>query len=70
MHHKLTSCVSQTVLGPWRVLNAGTGSHVEILTLMALVRAVKKWLEEEYWTWLSTNVLEKLGEVQGGVQEN
>ncbi|KAH6704319.1 hypothetical protein BKA61DRAFT_680573 [Leptodontidium sp. MPI-SDFR-AT-0119] len=48
------------VLGPWRSLNAGTGSHAEILTLMALIRAVKNWLEEEYWVWMCRNVLDGL----------
>jgi len=48
------------VLGPWRLLNAGTGSHTEILILIALIRTVKRWLEEEYWTWLCRNVLDGL----------
>lgn len=34
--------VSQIVLGPWRLLNAGTGSHAEILISIALIQAVKK----------------------------
>jgi hypothetical protein len=50
----------QIVLGPWRLLNAGTGSHAEILILIALVRSVKKWLEDEYWIWLCRNVLDWL----------
>ncbi|KAH9206340.1 hypothetical protein DL95DRAFT_73787 [Leptodontidium sp. 2 PMI_412] len=48
------------VLGPWRSLNAGTGSHPEILILMALIRAVKNWLEQEYWVWMCRNVLDGL----------
>ncbi|KAH6714655.1 hypothetical protein BKA61DRAFT_361753 [Leptodontidium sp. MPI-SDFR-AT-0119] len=48
------------VLGPWRSLNAGTSSHAEILILMALIRAVKDWLEKEYWVWMCRNVLDGL----------
>jgi hypothetical protein len=48
------------VLGPWRTLNAGTGSHADILTLIILVQTVKCWLEEEYWSWLCENVLDGL----------
>ncbi|CAG8973654.1 hypothetical protein HYALB_00002220 [Hymenoscyphus albidus] len=47
------------VLGPWRVLNAGTGSHTEILILLSLIQSVKRWLEGEYWAWLCENVLDK-----------
>ncbi|KAH9212301.1 hypothetical protein DL95DRAFT_178515 [Leptodontidium sp. 2 PMI_412] len=50
-----------TVLGPWRILNAGTGSHSEILILFALIKTVKQWLEKEYWTWICGNVLDGLG---------
>ncbi|KAH6706365.1 hypothetical protein BKA61DRAFT_679545 [Leptodontidium sp. MPI-SDFR-AT-0119] len=50
-----------TVLGPWRILNAGTGSHSEILILFALIKTVKQWLEKEYWTWICGNVLNGLG---------
>lgn len=49
-----------TVLGPWRVLDAGTGSHAEILMLLGLVRSIKQWLEEEYWPWFRQNVLDGL----------
>ncbi|CAD6447924.1 e2e0ae8e-1058-4f8a-8621-260e8aa01c0c [Sclerotinia trifoliorum] len=49
-----------TVFGPCSFLNAGTGSHVEIFVLIALIRQVKRWLEEEYWTWLYRNVLDGL----------
>lgn len=49
------------VIGPWRLLHAGTGSHVEILTLITLIRNVKRWLEVEYWEWLRGSVLDKLG---------
>ena len=48
------------VLGPWRTLNAGTGSHADILTLIISVQTVKCWLEEEYWSWLCENVLDGL----------
>ncbi|KAF8855803.1 hypothetical protein BDZ45DRAFT_727874 [Acephala macrosclerotiorum] len=48
------------VLGPWRLLNAGTGSHTEILILIALIQNVKRWLEGEYWAWLCRNVLDRL----------
>jgi len=44
----------------WRMLNAGTGIHTEILILIALIRTVKRWLEEEYWAWLCRNVLDGL----------
>ena len=50
----------QIVLGPWRVLSAGTSSHAEISILVALIRTVKKWLEGEYWGWMCRNVLSGL----------
>jgi hypothetical protein len=60
--------VIQTVLGPWRVLNAGTGSHAEILVLLALIRRVERWVRGVYWPWLRGNVLDGLEE--GGGQLN
>lgn len=56
----LTCALLQTVLGPWRMLNAGTESHDEILILIALIQTVKNWLEGEYWSWLCKNVLDEL----------
>jgi len=52
--------VNVIVLGPWGMLNAGTGSHTEILILIALIRTVKRWLKEEYWAWLCKKVLDGL----------
>ncbi|KAH9203980.1 hypothetical protein DL95DRAFT_471897 [Leptodontidium sp. 2 PMI_412] len=54
-----------TVLGPWRLLNAGTGSHAEILVLLALIRRVERWVRGVYWPWLRGNVLDGLGEREG-----
>jgi hypothetical protein len=54
--------VIQTVLGPWRILNAGTGSHAEILVLLALIRRVGKWVRDVYWPWLRENILNRIRE--------
>jgi hypothetical protein len=57
---KANLCLEKTVLGPWRLLNAGTSSHFEILSLLVLVHNVKKWLEQDYWLWLREEVLDRL----------
>lgn len=57
-----------TVLGPWRVLNAGTESHAEILVLLALIRRVERWVRGVYWPWLRGNVLDGFGERGGRLE--
>lgn len=63
---KVLIVIIQTVLGPWRVLNAGTGSHSEILVLLALIRRVERWVRDVYWPWIKGSVLDGLGEGDGG----
>ncbi|KAL5331122.1 hypothetical protein ACEPPN_000651 [Leptodophora sp. 'Broadleaf-Isolate-01'] len=52
-----------TIIGPWRLLTGSTCSHFEILLLIRMIQAVKKWQEEDYWSWLDKNVLKRLQRV-------
>lgn len=54
---------TQTIIGPWRLLTGSTCSHFEILLLIRMIQAVKKWQEEDYWSWLDKNVLKRLQRV-------